>query len=95
MEFFGAAGDFADGFGGLGVGEGDLAFEFLEEKAVRFASVAVEVVVLGKGAVEGDAQDSIAESGRVGDEEGLGFGHSGAEFRRSVVIYLIRLILVD
>lgn len=72
-EFFGSAGDFADGFGGLGVGEGNLSFEFLEEETVRFAGVAVEVVVLGEGAVEGDAQDCVAESCGVGDEEGLGF----------------------
>jgi hypothetical protein len=30
---------------------------------------------LGESSVEGDAQDSVAESCGVGDEQGLGFGH--------------------
>lgn len=75
LEFFCALEDFAEGFGGLRVGEGDLTFEFLEEESVGFTGVAVEVVVGGKGAVEGNAQDGVAETGGMGDEEGLGFGH--------------------
>lgn len=79
-EFFCALEDFAEGFGGLRVGEGDLAFEFLEEKSVVFTGVAVEVVVGGEGAMEGDTQDGVAETGGVSDEQGLGFGH-GRELR--------------